>query len=59
MVSFIIVISICVIMGISLGTLAKNKGYNYWQWFFIGFIPAFSPFGLIWILIKKPERLNK
>jgi len=39
--SFIIVLSLCVVMGIFLGTMAKNKGYNYWRWLFIGLIPVF------------------
>jgi len=55
MVSFILVMSMCVMMGVALGTLAKNKGYDYWRWFFIGLIPAFFPFALLWLIIKRPE----
>jgi len=55
MVSFIFVIIFCIMLGVCLGNLARGKGYNYWRWFFIGFIPAFFPFGLIWLLLKKPE----
>ncbi len=52
--SVIIVLSLCVVMGIFLGTMAKNKGYNYWRWFFIGLIPVFFLFGVIWIILIKP-----
>jgi len=55
MVSFICVMAICAILGISLGTLAKNKGFDYWRWFFMGIIPVIFPFALIWIIFKKPE----
>jgi hypothetical protein len=53
MISVIIVLSLCVVMGMFLGTMAKNKGYNYWRWFFLGYIPAFFPFAFIWIIIIK------
>ena len=52
--SFIIVLSLCLVMGIFLGTMARNKGYNYWRWFFIGLIPVFFLFGVIWIILIKP-----
>jgi len=52
--SFIIVPLFCVVMGMFLGTMAKNKGYNYWRWFFIGLIPVFFLFGVIWIILIKP-----
>ena len=52
--SVIIVLSLCVVMGIFLGTMAKNKGYNYWKWFFLGCIPVIFPFAFIWIIIRKP-----
>ena len=52
--SVIIVLSLCVVMGIFLGTMAKNKGYNYWRWFFLGLTPVIFPFGVIWIILIKP-----
>jgi len=54
MISVIIVLSLCVVMGMFLGTMAKNKWYNYWRWFFLGCIPAIFPFAFIWIIIIKP-----
>jgi len=52
--SVIIVPLLCIVMGIFLGTMAKNKGYNYWRWFFLGLVPVIFPFGVIWIILIKP-----
>ena len=43
MISVIMVLLMCIVMGMFLETMAKNKGYNYWRLFFLGFIPAIFP----------------
>ena len=37
------VLLMCIVMEMFLETMAKNKGYNYWRLFFLGFIPAIFP----------------
>ena len=44
---FVIVV-INLLVGFLVGTLAKNKGYKFWNWFF-----ACSILGLIWIMASR------